>query len=38
MEREQLRDDLARHLPDHKEAVMAFREKRTPNFNVTSSG
>jgi enoyl-CoA hydratase/carnithine racemase len=37
MEREQLRDDLARRLPDHKEAVTAFREKRPPVFNVVSS-
>ena len=34
MEREGLRDQIARRLPDHKEAVTAFLEKRTPNFNA----
>ena len=33
MEREGLRDQIARRLPDHTEAVTAFREKRPPNFN-----
>lgn len=32
MEREGLRDQIARRLPDHAEAVAAFREKRTPAF------
>jgi enoyl-CoA hydratase/carnithine racemase len=33
MERELLRDQIARRLPDHKEAVSAFLEKRQPSFN-----
>jgi len=33
MEREGLRDQIARRLPDHAEAVAAFLEKREPNFN-----
>ena len=33
MEREGLRDQIARRLPDHAEAVAAFIEKRDPNFN-----
>jgi enoyl-CoA hydratase/carnithine racemase len=33
MEREILRDQIARRLPDHVEAVTAFREKRPPVFN-----
>jgi enoyl-CoA hydratase/carnithine racemase len=33
MEREGLRDQIARRLPDHTEAVTAFLEKRTPQFN-----
>ena len=33
MERELLRDQIARRLPDHKEAVTAFLEKRQPSFN-----
>lgn len=33
MEREGLRDQIARRLPDHIEAVTAFREKRPPQFN-----
>ncbi|MBI5948161.1 MAG: enoyl-CoA hydratase/isomerase family protein [Chloroflexi bacterium] len=33
MERELLRDQIARRLPDHKEAVAAFMEKRPPSFN-----
>ena len=33
MERELLRDQIARRLPDHTEAVTAFREKREPSFN-----
>jgi 2-(1,2-epoxy-1,2-dihydrophenyl)acetyl-CoA isomerase len=33
MEREGLRDQIARRHPDHTEAVTAFREKRPPNFN-----
>jgi 2-(1,2-epoxy-1,2-dihydrophenyl)acetyl-CoA isomerase len=33
MERELLRDQIARRLPDHREAVTAFLEKREPNFN-----
>jgi 2-(1,2-epoxy-1,2-dihydrophenyl)acetyl-CoA isomerase len=32
MERELLRDQIARRLPDHTEAVTAFREKRQPQF------
>jgi enoyl-CoA hydratase/carnithine racemase len=34
MERENLRDQIARRLPDHTEAVTAFLEKRTPQFNA----
>jgi 2-(1,2-epoxy-1,2-dihydrophenyl)acetyl-CoA isomerase len=33
MERENLRDQIARRLPDHTEAVTAFLEKRQPQFN-----
>ncbi len=33
MEREGLRDQIARRLPDHAEAVAAFLDKRDPNFN-----
>ena len=33
MERENLRDQIARRLSDHTEAVTAFLEKRPPNFN-----
>ena len=33
MEREGLRDQIARRLPDHSEAVTAFLEKRSPAFN-----
>ena len=33
MEREGLRDQIARRLPDHREAVAAFRDKRDPEFN-----
>jgi enoyl-CoA hydratase/carnithine racemase len=33
MEREQVRDEAARKLADHKEAVTAFREKREARFN-----
>ena len=33
MEREGLRDQIARRLPDHAEAVAAFREKRPAEFN-----
>jgi enoyl-CoA hydratase/carnithine racemase len=33
MEREQVRDRLARTWPDHAEAVRAFAEKREPRFN-----
>ncbi len=33
MEREQIRDEAARKLADHKEAVTAFREKREARFN-----
>jgi enoyl-CoA hydratase/carnithine racemase len=33
MEREGLRDQIARRLPDHTEAVTAFLEKRDPQFN-----
>jgi len=33
MERELLRDQIARRLPDHPEAVAAFLEKRPPQFN-----
>ena len=34
MEREGLRDQIARRLPDHAEAVAAFLEKRDPSFNL----
>ena len=34
MERESLRDEIARRLPDHAEAVTAFLEKRDPKFNA----
>lgn len=33
MEREQMRDETARRMPDHHEAIAAFREKREPQFN-----
>lgn len=33
MERETLRDQIARRLPDHAEAVSAFIAKRDPTFN-----
>ena len=33
MEREGLRDQIARRLPDHAEAVAAFQAKRPPRFN-----
>lgn len=33
MEREGLRDQIARRLPDHTEAITAFAAKREPNFN-----
>ncbi|MDE0422589.1 MAG: enoyl-CoA hydratase-related protein [Gammaproteobacteria bacterium] len=33
MEREGLRDQIARRQPDHAEAVAAFLEKREPKFN-----
>lgn len=33
MEREGIRDQIARRLPDHAEAVAAFHAKRDPNFN-----
>ena len=33
MERERLRDQIARRLPDHAEAVSAFIAKRDPEFN-----
>ena len=33
MERELLRDQIARRMPDHAEAVTAFREKRPASFN-----
>jgi len=33
MEREQVRDEIARRLADHIEAVTAFREKREARFN-----
>ena len=33
MERENLRDQIARRLPDHAEAVSAFIAKRDPTFN-----
>lgn len=34
MEREQVRDRIARKWPEHAEATRAFLEKRTPRFNV----
>jgi enoyl-CoA hydratase/carnithine racemase len=34
MEREGVRDRIARKLPDHAEAVKAFLEKREPHFNA----
>lgn len=33
MERENLRDQIARRAPNHREAVEAFLAKREPNFN-----
>lgn len=36
MERENTRDQIARRLPDHAEAVSAFHAKRDPNFNQAS--
>ena len=33
MEREGLRDQIARRLPDHAEAVAAFQAKREARFN-----
>lgn len=33
MEREQVRDEAGRRTADHREAVLAFREKRQPRFN-----
>lgn len=33
MAREQVNDEAARRLPDHREAVTAFREKRPARFN-----
>jgi len=33
MEREGLRDQIARRLPDHTEAITAFLAKREPEFN-----
>ncbi len=33
MERESIRDQIARQHPDHAEAVAAFLEKRAPNFS-----
>ena len=33
MEREGLRDQIARRLPDHAEALAAFQEKREARFN-----
>jgi enoyl-CoA hydratase/carnithine racemase len=33
MEREQVRDEAGRRTADHREAVLAFREKREPRFN-----
>ncbi|MCY4656900.1 MAG: enoyl-CoA hydratase-related protein, partial [Gammaproteobacteria bacterium] len=33
MERENLRDQIARRQADHKEAISAFLAKREPNFN-----
>ena len=32
MERESIRDQIARRHPDHAEAVAAFLEKRDPKF------
>jgi 2-(1,2-epoxy-1,2-dihydrophenyl)acetyl-CoA isomerase len=32
MERESIRDQIARRLPEHQEAVAAFREKRAPSY------
>jgi enoyl-CoA hydratase/carnithine racemase len=37
MEREQVRDEIARRLPDHREAIAAFREKRDARFNEPST-
>ena len=34
MEREQMRDRIARQWPEHEEATRAFLEKRSPRFNV----
>jgi heme O synthase-like polyprenyltransferase len=33
MERESIRDQVARRLPDHDEAIEAFIQKREPEFN-----
>ena len=33
MERESIRDQIARRLPDHDEAIEAFTQKREPEFN-----
>ena len=33
MERESLRDQIARRLPNHSEAIEAFSQKRDPKFN-----
>jgi len=33
MERESIRDQIARRLPDHDEAIEAFAQKREPEFN-----
>lgn len=33
MERESIRDQVARRLPDHDEAIEAFAQKREPKFN-----
>ena len=33
MERESIRDQIARRHPNHAEAVSAFLEKRDPNFD-----
>ena len=38
MEREGLRDQIARRLPDHAEAVSAFLEKREAKFNARPDG
>jgi len=38
MEREQVRDEIARRLPDHREAIAAFREKREARFNQQAVG